>query len=936
LILLLFSISSEVLIIDSPDTSEINLGYSFIIENSDSLWCGEELLLRDSSYTIDYEKGTLRVREMCSLLLRLKFLHLDFGLSKSYSRWSPDELKSLPAKNIENFEQQDKGKLVINGNKGLFIDVRSNGTDISQSLWMKIGGSAGQFDVSGVLSDENIPQGNVVSQSLREIDEIFIEAASDDVSFRMGDITTSEEEVDKKLLGFSFAWKDLSGVAGVSKAKYGKITFKTVENKQGPYKISPEEGVSGVSIVRGSEQVWLDGELLKRGTEKDYTINYLENSLTFNSSVFLDNESVVLVLFQYSVYGESNIYYETAFESSDYTFSFTREEDFSETDLIESYPDSGFGYRYSSVNVGEGNGDYEFQDSIYVYEGYKNGSYEVYFQWVGEGNGEYVYVDSLHYFLWTGDGPFSDKSKVPLGEEDNLFSIGLNKKLKNFVVSGKLKARRIRTPVGGDKTDGLNASVKSRFNPYDFLSFLVDYSKKTSNFVVREWEGEKDLLKSWEIVSFPSDFLESGVNFSPNSKIECSYTYGKADTVRKDKINLRVSPLFFYWEKIEERRLDLKGGFRFDNYEISYRDLKRDEDYRREFFAGSSYLDLSYRLEGGSFGDTAKVYMGRTNLKYKNLSFVASHLYRKNLSSGQAEGITNGSFNMNLNLSSFYLRSKFDISKKRASIWERYYQEVNPGEGNYSFDSISNIYYENPYGDYVGRVVYTGEERDSREYSTDVSVRSDRIVLLNGYLKSTYSPDLMSRNDGSLSLKFPEKSKNRVFFRTNFKYNSGEVFWGIPDRNYTKVNIGWENNNDKGYKELGLTREWSTEEDKLGGFLSFWNENGIEINLEELLTTGEEDTLISSIAKLGYRLFGGRKSGLLQITLGYNYYPGGGVNSYRMNDLYPPGFFYDLTSSVTFDFTETVHLVTNVNIHKLSNGDIYYTGRMGITADFSP
>ena len=291
MIFLIFSISSEVLIIDSPDTSEIDLGYSFVIKNSDSLWCGEELLARDSSYIVDYRRGTLRVTRMCSLPLRFKFLHLDFQLNGSYSRWSMDMTEPLPAETMEDFKQQDGGGLVINGNKGLFVDVRATGSDISQSLWMKIGGRAGQFDIFGVLSDENIPQGNVVSQSLREIDEIFIEAASDNVSFRMGDIVTIEEEVDKKLLGVSFNWKELSGVAGVSKAKYGKITFRAVENKQGPYKISPEEGISGISIIRGSEQVWLNGELLNRGVEKDYIINYLENSLTFTPSVFLDNES---------------------------------------------------------------------------------------------------------------------------------------------------------------------------------------------------------------------------------------------------------------------------------------------------------------------------------------------------------------------------------------------------------------------------------------------------------------------------------------------------------------------------------------------------------------------------------------------------------------------------------------------------------------------
>lgn len=922
------------LIIEPPDTSKIELGYSNIIINSDSLWCGEELLPRDSSYFVDYRNGILRIKSKCTKQIRFKFSHLDFLLDESYSRWSPDTSDALPAQSIEKSQIQDSGKLVINGNKGLFVDVRSGKSDISQSLWMEIGGSAGEFDVSGVLSDENIPKGSVVSQNLREIDEIFIEAASDNMSFRIGDIVTAENEVDKKLLGISFGWKELSGVAGVSKAKYGKITFRAEEDKQGPYKISPEEGISGVSIVRGSEQVWLNGELLERGKEKDYVINYLENSLTFNPSVFLDNESVVLVLFQYSIYGENNIFYETEFNSDDYSFSFTREEDFSEKNLIESYPDSGFGYRYSAVDLGEGNGDYELEDSIFVYKGYEQGSYDVYFEWVGEGRGEYEYVDSLQHFLWTGEGPYTVKTKVPLGEEDNLFSFGLDKEFEKFDITGQLKARRIRIPSEGDNKDGLNGSFKSRFKPYDFLNLFFDYSRKTPNFVVREWEGEKDLLKSWEIASIPSGFLESGINFSPNSKIEFSYLYGKADTLSKDKVNLRLSPLFFYWENIREKRLDLKGGIRFSGYEISYRDLNRKENYRKEFFAGSSYLDLLYGIEGGNSGDTAKVYMGKTNLKYKDISFIASHVYRKNLNSGQSQGITNGSFTMNLNLNYIYLRSRFDLSRKRTSIWERYYQKVIAGEGDYSYDSTSNTYYENPYGDYIERVVYTGEERDSKEYSANISVRSDRIVLMNGYINTIYSPNLMSKNHGSLSLRFPEKSKNRVFFRTDFKYTSGETFFGIADRDYGKIDVGWENT-AAGYKELGLMREWSTEENKLGGFLNFWGENGFEVKIEEILTSGS-DTLISSILSLCYRLSGERNSGLIQATLGYNYYLDDIVDSYRINDLYPPGFFYDLTSSVTFDFTEMIHLVTSANIHKLSNGEIYYTGRVGVTADFSP
>jgi hypothetical protein len=932
LILLLFSISSEILTIDLPDTSEIVLGYSFVIKGSDTLWCGEKLLLRDSAYIINYQNGILKIKERCSSPVKIKFSHLDVVLNETYLRWFPDTIKPYNAEIVEDLKLQDENQLIINGNKGLFVDVKSGGTEVSQSLLMRIGGRAGQFEVSGVLSDENIPK-DVASQSLREIDEIFIEAISDNMAFRVGDIVIDEEDVDKRLLGVSSNWGGVSGVAGVSKAKYGKNTFKAQENKQGPYKIS-SENISGISIVRGSEQVWLDGRLLENGKEKDYVINYSENSLTFNPSVFLDNESVVLVLFQYSVYGESNVFYKTGFENSTYHLSFTRKEDFSDKELIESYPDSGFGYRYTAVDVGEGNGDYELQDSIFVYRGFGEGSYEVYFEWVGDGNGEYSYVDSLHYFLWTGVGPYSAKTKVPLGEEDNLLSFGLNKKSENFFISSDIKTRRIRIPAGGLEKDGLNANIKTEFNPYQFLNFSINYSKKTTNFVTKEWEGEKDLLKTWELYSLPSDFLEGGVQLIPNSKIQCSYTYGKADSIRKDKIQFSFLPFYLYWEEIKNYRQDLKGGFRLNNYEVFYRDFKRKDDYKKEISLSSSYLALGYGLEGRNRIDTAKVYSARTNFKYKGVSLIASQIYRKHLSSGQIKAITNGTLNTNFSLNDFHLRSQFNISRKKVSIWEKYYQDVNPGEGNYSFDSTSNTYYENPYGDYVQRIIYTGEERDSKEYSASISIRSELAIIFNGYFNSTYNPGLTSVNDGVVGVKFPKQSNNKIFFKGSFKSNKGETFLGFSDRNYRKIDLGLENSS-RGYKELGLTKEWSLEEDKLGGYLSFWNDRGIEFKIEGLFTTGE-DTLFSPILSLGYRIFGDRKTGLVQLTMGFNYYPDDYVNSYRMNDLYPPGFFYDLNSSLTFDLTEKVHLVINGKVHELSTGKIYYNTRMGITADFNP
>lgn len=918
--------------IENPDTIQINLGYSFIIKGSDSLWVKDKLLLRESEYIIDYQRGILKLLREYSSPLTLRFLNFD-GLRRNYSKWN-EEGKMIYSKEFEEASSLQE-ELQIEGNKGLFFDFRSGRGDVTQSLWMKIGGRAGDFEVSGILSDENIPGGNDASQNLKEIDEIFIEAISPKISFRLGDITSEEEGVDKRLLGLSSKAGSFFGTVGITKSKFGKTTFKVTESKQGPYKIIPDEDIRDIVIISGSEKVWLNGKLLERGEGKDYIIDYSESSITFNPSVFLDNESVVLILFQYTSYEESNYFYKVGLKKDEYFVSFTQQKDISEKELIESYPDSGFGYRYTAVEVGEGNGDYELQDSIFVYVGPKKGSYEVYFNWVGEGRGEYIFVDSLHCFLWTGNGPYSPKKKVSLGEEDNLISLEIDKDFGRIKFSGNLKGRKSSTLLGNNEKEGLSTKVNLDFNPYDFIGFSLNYSKRFNNYVMKEWEGDKDLLKTWEVSEFPSEFLESSIKLNPYSKINFAYIYGEADTLRKDKINFSIFPYYIYYERIKDYKEDITTGFRFDTYDISYRNLKREKDYRKEFSLNIPYISLEYGLEGKGEMDTAKVYTIKTNLIQKIFSLSASQIYRKNLISGRLDKIINGSLKINFYKDYFSTRTQFDLSRKGISVWEKYYQKVLPGEGNYSFDSISNTYYENPFGDYIKRIVYTGIEKETKEYSANISINNEKLILLNGSLDLRYSPGLILISNVLLNFKFPEEGINKAFFRGDLKYSGGDPSLITTSQDYKKIDVGLERSSN-GSREFGISREWNLKENKIGGFISFWSGKGVETKIEGVFIKGE-DTLFSPIINIGYRPFKKGITGLIKIGIGYNYYYlDRNSISVRMKELYPPGLFYDLGSSTTFDFSNSLHFHLNTTIHSLSKGKIYYTIRVGATTNFNP
>lgn len=930
----LLAISTEILLMEQVDTLDIYLGYRNILICSDSVWQAEILLSRDSAYVIDYGKGLIRFKKTTGETLRVKFSHLDFPIKESYRRWSPVTYADTTVKKKIAIELGDKGNLIINGNKGLYVEVTTGGANITQSLWMQLGGKAGNFNISGVLSDENIPEGIGASQNIREIDEIYIEAISPDLSFRLGDIETCEQSITKRLLGLNARWKSLSGIAGIARGKYGKYTFRGEEGNQGPYKLHPGNSNIDFEIVRGSEQVFLDGRLLKSGIEKDYVMNYYQGTITFNPNVFIDNESTILILFQYHPYGSDNLFYKANIEGDDYNVTFTREQDYSEKDRFdEVYPDSGFGYIYSANFVGVGNGDYDLVDSIFVYRGNRNGSYSVNFEWADDEKGEYIYIDSLTSFKWTGDGQWSVKRKVDLPGDDNLLAIDFNRDLGSLSMGGKVKARRYINQFGGSKDDGASGNFNAIYSPNKLVRLNVNYYRRTSDFLTKEWEGARDLLKTWELEELPSYFAEYSINTNPTDRIKAFYMWGKAGSQRRDMARGELLPFYIEWDEVHGVKSELRGGIKWGMLNCNVRSLKRANQYKKEAIFESRPLYLGAGLEGDEKGDTARIYIIRTDLSYRNTNLKASHTVRNNIESGELQRISNGTLLTNLQLDFLKIKGRFSLSQKRSTKWESYYREVDLGEGDYSYDPINSIYYEDPYGNYILERVPAGEGRNIKDYSESVSFEFDRNVFFQGYVNTIYRPELFFENNISLNLKFPEKSKRRFFLRYDGRYLDDKEGWiQTRTQNRNRIRTGLEERTGD-YREYGIKWDRALGEEGIGPYILLWLKNGFEIGMEVMRIAGE-DTLFSSKLKAATHLYGKRAIGTVGGSLGYNYYPRANITSNRMKNLYPPDLFYDFSSAVTWDITENFHLVLNANIHKLSEGRVYYRGRIGVTADF--
>ena len=195
---------------------------------------------------------------------------------------------------------------------------------LNSALSLQIAGKLSEdIDIMASISDKNVPvqpEGN--TEYLTNINNIFLTLLYKQMlRVDAGDIlmqTPSDLflKANRSLLGMKLgvktAWDkgSSSHVAGggVTKGKYVRQTIAPLNGVQGPYRLYGENGETSIVVVAGSERVYMDGVLLVRGQENDYTIDYNTAEITFTPAALITAEKRVVVEFEctdrhYSRYG---------------------------------------------------------------------------------------------------------------------------------------------------------------------------------------------------------------------------------------------------------------------------------------------------------------------------------------------------------------------------------------------------------------------------------------------------------------------------------------------------------------------------------------------------------------------------------------------------------------------------------------------------------
>jgi len=218
---------------------------------------------------------------------------------------------------------------------------------VNSSLNLQLAGKlSNDVDILLAASDQNIPiqpQGN--TQNLQEFDKVFIQLSNKSSKLIAGDFILTRPNsyfmnFNKKAQGIMFAttlkmnntikdsveggYMHLSAGAAISKGKFGRQVIEGQEGNQGPYRLRGAENEPFIIILSGSEKVYIDGQVMKRGQEYDYTIDYNTSELTFTAKNLITKDKRLVVEFQYSDknYARSLIFFNDEYTRKNLTLRF--------------------------------------------------------------------------------------------------------------------------------------------------------------------------------------------------------------------------------------------------------------------------------------------------------------------------------------------------------------------------------------------------------------------------------------------------------------------------------------------------------------------------------------------------------------------------------------------------------------------------------------
>jgi hypothetical protein len=297
------------------------LNYLPIITLSEKVYLDDKLLSRDADYLIDYALGQINIKKEFGQdsIIKIDYNIIPIALKRIYQRQllTPQEKISEGAQKQQPSDTEKKpttetlgltpSSLNFSGTKTLSLSMENiRGVTINQPTRLNIGGKITEnISVNALLSDEDLPlQPEGTTEELEDLDKVLIEIKGKHLSATLGDYESSFDDTEfvlspKMLAGAQAKGDfDIGGftlIGAVSKGQSASITLQCIEG-QNEYRVSLDGKF--IIMVAGSENVWLNGEKMRR--ERDYVIrDYGDPIVEFTNKHLLTGKDILVIDFEY-------------------------------------------------------------------------------------------------------------------------------------------------------------------------------------------------------------------------------------------------------------------------------------------------------------------------------------------------------------------------------------------------------------------------------------------------------------------------------------------------------------------------------------------------------------------------------------------------------------------------------------------------------------
>lgn len=740
--------NNETVFLGDDTTSKFSINKGILINDSFTVFFNGERI-NPHDYQVDYKnkmvvfkstpkKGTqIKIRYQALPLINQKRTTVVYSIIPDTGKTNKEIIRLSTPQDVS--EDNDDGvSLSKRGSFSRSVAFGSGrGLAMYSGLRVELNGQvAKDLELIASLTDQNTPlqpEGN--TQTLQEIDKLFFQVKGKQFETTLGDYTldyagTTFGRYQRKLQGVtgtaSSMGQEISFSAAASQGQFSTNRFTGQEGNQGPYPLVGNQGERDIIVIAGTEKVWIDGEVMRRGEDADYIIEYSLGEITFTRHRLITDASRIEVDFQYS-----NGRYKRGFYSVHSQGSAGGEKFSYQASLFREADDKDTPFQFS---LGDENlqGFKQYQENRDIAPLSQN---------LGNVSLQFHPVQFLNLHSEMAVSKFA--TSVPQVRSPSVngaaYDIGF------MVAPENLKFNNVS--LGKGQLEARWQNIGKDFHSMTRIR-SVEYSRK--------WDVRDDELGGEQTLEFTS-------SYSPVSFLQVGGELGTLNNgsnnhsrrmVLRGEMNKESLPRF--WFQREDIQKSYQGGYDDGrwirqlarlNYvikgmtpEITYESEEKKNQALQPAFKGFQFQDVGGRIQfvrgqkiSGQLGYRIRdekdqkddLFTPRGQAVTRNVSFsynpYSSFRNTFEIISRRKEFVA-GQENITTNLvdySSSYAHRKrgiqvqgnYQMSQEHLPLKEKVYLEVEEGRGNYRFDKEHNEYVPVERGNYLLRYLLTDRYR---------------------------------------------------------------------------------------------------------------------------------------------------------------------------------------------------------------------------------